>query len=102
MKTSEIPQNAVRSCIKTYLHVNGMTYKDLAEKSGYTLNYISNCMSNFDITTKAIKKFSEALDYPYDLLVRGEQFYGTSALQKLEERMRKLEYTVAQLQQKIK
>lgn len=95
MTKADIPQDAVRTCIKTYLHVNGLSYKDLADKSGYTLSYIGNSMSNFDITTRSLKRFAEALDYPYDMLLRGEQYYGKKGkLEELEERVAKLEETV--------
>ena len=95
MEKTDIPQDAVRNCIKTYLHVNGLSYKDLAEKSGYTLNYVRNSMSNFDITPRSLKRFADALEYPYDMLLRGEQYYGKKGkLEELEERVAKLEETV--------
>lgn len=97
MKTAEIPQDAVRSCIKTYLHVNGISHQELADKTGYSVNYINSCLSNLNITTRAIKKFAEALDYPYDLLVAGRQYYGENAIERLEQRIQRLEELVSRL-----
>lgn len=91
---AEIPQEAVRNCIKAYLQANGLTNKDLADRLGITLPSLNNYMSTKPLSEKTIGKIASALNYPYDLLIRGERYLGTNAYQKLEERVRRLEEIV--------
>ncbi len=96
-KKQDIPQEEARKCIKSFLQANGITHQELAEKTGYSLNYVNSFLTNINLTEKVLKRISTALDYPYSLLAKGEKYYGPSAYERLEERVNNLETLVLKL-----
>lgn len=94
----DISQNAVRDCIKSYLNSKGLTYRDLAEKLGLNVQTVNNYMSTKPMSAKTVGRIAAALEYPLELLLRGERYYGPAAYEALEERIRKLEEIVFQKQ----
>lgn len=94
----DISQNAVRDCIKSYLNSKGLTYRDLAEKLGLNIQTVNNYMSTKPMSAKTVGRIAAALEYPLELLLRGERYYGPAAYEALEERIRKLEEIVFQKQ----
>ena len=72
-----------------------LTYQDLADKMGLSLQTVNNYMSTKPLTEKTIGKFATALDYPLDLLLRGERYFGPETYADLEARIRRLEDILA-------
>ena len=94
---SEINQDAVRNCIKTYLQSQGLTYQNLADRLELSLGTVNNYMATKDISRKTLSRIADALGYPKELLLRGEPYYGPDAYSALEERVRLLEEAVRKL-----
>ena len=94
----DISHNVVRDCIKSYLNSKGLTYRDLAEKLGLNVQTVNNYMSTKPMSAKTVGRIAAALEYPLELLLRGERYYGPAAYEALEERIRKLEEIVFQKQ----
>lgn len=84
-------QAKIRSCIKAFLNSRGMTEADLAEKMGLKVQTVWNYLARTELTAKTVKKFSDALSYPYDLLIEGEPYAETARLQDLEKRVSEAE-----------
>ena len=90
----EFSQDLVRECVKSYLQANGLSYKDLADKMGVSLQTINNYMSKTTMSEKTVARIATALDYPQGMLLRGERYYGPDAYKALEERVIRLEKAV--------
>ena len=71
---------------------------DLAEKLGLNVQTVNNYMSTKPMSAKTVGRIAAALEYPLELLLRGERYYGPAAYEALEERIRKLEEIVFQKQ----
>lgn len=84
-------QQNIRIAIKKYLHANKLSETKLAEIMGLKPQTVINYLSSADITPKTVRKFSDALDYPYDLLIAGEYWEGETKMQELERRIRAIE-----------
>ena len=94
IKMIEIPQDTVRDCIKSYLLSKGLSYQDLADRLNLKIQTVNNYMSTKPMSQKTIGKIATALDYPRELLIRGERYYGPDAYLELEKRVRELERAV--------
>ena len=96
-----LPMQRIRDCVKSYLKSRGMTYRELAERMQLTERTVTNYLSSIPMSAKTVRRISEALDYPYDLLIRGEQYVDPKTREGLEERLRKLEEYCAALEKRI-
>ena len=97
---SEQQLSQIRDCIRAYMTARGIAAEDLAPLMGYTsAQTINNYLSTKPISRKNLQKFSQALEYPYDLLVRGEPYYGPGAYAALEARVAALEEKFRRMQQ---
>lgn len=101
MKSVDIPQNEVRNCIKSYMQAQKLTYQDLADRMGLSLQTVNNYMSTKALTEKTVGKFAAALEYPLDLLLRGERYFGPDTYADFETRLKKLEEEVRILKEII-
>ncbi len=91
---SELSQELVRECVKSYLQANGLSYQYLADQMGVSIQTINNYMSKTPMSEKTVAKIATALDYPRGMLLRGERYYGPDAYADLEKRVKKLEQAV--------
>ncbi len=89
-----IDQRAVRDCIKSFLQTKGLSYQDLADRLNLKIQTVNNYMSTKPISPKTLGKIAKALDYPEELLLRGERYYGPDAYAELEKRVQELERIV--------
>lgn len=89
-----VMQQNIRIAIKKYLHTNKLSEPELAKMMGLRPQTIINYLSKTDITPKTVKKISDALNYPYDLLIQGEYWEGETKMQELERRIKALENLV--------
>ena len=96
----EISQEEVRNCIRGFMNANGITQQDLADRTGLSLQTISNYLSKSKLSEKTIERFAVALGYPYELLRSGIRYYGgnekPSAYELLEARVSRLEEVLRQ------
>jgi len=101
-ETSDIPQEAVRSAIRQYMESHGLTQVWLASRLGYkTRQSVYNYMSNVNFTAGVLKKWSEVLNYPYELLVDGIP-YDTQDEQTIGDRLKAMEERIHQLEQEVR
>lgn len=84
-------QQSIRIAVKKYLLANKLTEHRLAEMMGLKPQTVINYLSSADITPKTVKKISDALGYPYGLLIQGEYWEGETKMQELERRIKALE-----------
>ena len=98
----ELPLPKIRECIKTHLKVKGYTYKELAGKLGITERSMTNYLSTTRMSPKTVRRIAEALDYPYELLVRGEQYYSPDTNAQWQERFQQLQDYCRSLEERIK
>lgn len=84
-------QQKIRLAVKKYLKSNGLTEPDLAQLMGLRPQSVINYLSTANITPKTVKKMAEALNYPYELLLRGEFYLGPNRIDDLERRIEVLE-----------
>ena len=80
---SETDQDAVRSCIRSYLMANGLTNNDLADRLGLSLNTVNNYLSTKHISERTLGKIAKVLDYPLALLRDVVKYYGPNAYEQL-------------------
>lgn len=99
---AELPQKEIRGCVKTHLKAKGMTYKDLADRMLLSERTVTNYLSTVRMSARTVKKISEALDYPFELLIRGEQYYGPDILARWEEKFQQLHSYCKGLERRIK
>ena len=98
----DLPLPKIRECVKAYLKVKGYTYKDLANRIQLTERTVTNYLSTVRMSARTVKKISEALDYPFELLIRGEQYYGPDILARWEEKFQQLQDYCRGLEERIK
>ena len=84
-------QLKIRIAVKKYLQANKLNELRLAEMMGLKPQTVINYLSSADISPKTVKKISEALGYPYDLLIQGEYWEGETKMKELERRIKALE-----------
>lgn len=84
-------QRRIRICVSKYLQLNGIEAAELAERMGIKRQSVLNYLSTATLTPRTIQKISEALRYPYELLIRGEEYYGTNRMDDLERRIKAIE-----------
>lgn len=84
-------QQKIRIAVKKYLQANKLNEPKLAEMMGLRPQTVINYLSTADITPKTVRKISDALGYPYDLLIHGEYWEGETKMKELERRIRALE-----------
>lgn len=84
-------QQKIRIAVKKYLQANKLNEPRLAEMMGLKPQTVTNYLSSAAITPKTVKKISDALGYPYDLLIQGEYWEGETKMQELERRIKALE-----------
>ena len=95
-------QSQIRDCIRAYITAKGITKEELAHSMGYSsAQTVHNYLSTKPLSERTIKKFSEALEYPYELLLKGEPYYGPGAYAALEARVAALEGTIKRMQQAL-
>ena len=87
----KIPQNEVRNCIKAFMQAEGLTYQDLADRMQLSLQTVNNYMSTSPLTERTVGRIAKALNYPVELLMRGERYFGPNTYMDLEARIRKIE-----------
>ena len=98
----ELPLPKIRECIKTYLKVKGYTYKELANKLDITERSMTNYLSTTRMSPKTVKRIAEAIDYPYELLVQGEQYYSPDTNAQWQARFQQLQDYCRGLEARIK
>ena len=96
----EVSQDTIRDCIKSYLLSKGMTYKDLADRVGLSTQTVYNYMSKKVMSDQTIIKIAHALNYPVDMLMNGQRYYGANTVEELAERLNALEERVRVLEGK--
>ncbi len=97
---TETQLSQIRDCIRGYMTAKGITAEDLAPLMGYTNSQtIHNYLSTKPISRKTLQKFSQSLEYPYDLLESGQAYYGPGAYAALEARVAALEDTIKRIEQ---
>lgn len=101
----DFQQDDVRNCVKAYLNANKLTYQDLAERTNLSLQTINNYLSTTKMSRKTVERFSVALDYPLELLLAGQKYYGRdkspSPYEEFEERIAVLEEKVRKLEKAL-
>lgn len=90
----EYSQAAVRDCLKSYMQSKGITYQMLADRLKLSVFTVNNYLSTTPIPAGTLHRIAIALDYPEELLRRGERYYGPDAYAALEARIKKLEEAV--------
>ncbi len=102
MPMPEELQKAIRSCIRAYMKSQNISAEELAVKMNYkNPQAIHNYLSSKALSEKTVQKFAQALEYPYDLLIRGEFYPGPGAFMDLANRVRALEETIQRIQQAL-
>lgn len=66
MKASDFP--AFKAEVRKALTLNNRTYKDLADCTGYSVNYIYGILSGKECSETALKKIVSVLDLPDSLV----------------------------------
>lgn len=84
-------QDRICSNIRAYMAANALTPQDVADRMGIQRQSVNNYLSQKNLSERSIKKFSEALDYPYQLLVNGIPYTGEDKIAELERRLHRLE-----------
>lgn len=84
-------QQKIRTAIKQYLQVHMITEIELADKMGKGISTVRNYLSKSKISAGTVKLFSDALGYPYSMLIRGEYWEGETEMKKLERRIKEIE-----------
>ncbi len=98
----ELPLKRIRECLKAYLKVKGMTYEDVADKLNMSLRTFTNYMCQKNISHNNLKRISEVLDYPYELLIRGEKYIGPDIYAYWQDEFQKLRDYCAGLEERIR
>ena len=85
-------QERIRACIRSYMAASGLSFQDLAGRMGYTsAQTVQNYLSSKPLSEKTVRRFSEALGYPFGLLLEGKPYHPEDAIARLEERVARIE-----------
>ena len=87
-------QDAVRDCLKSFMQSKNITYQELADRLKLSVLTVNNYMSTTPIPAGTLHRIAAALEYPEELLRRGERYYGPDAFAALEARIKRLEEAV--------
>lgn len=84
-------QRAIRIAVKKYLQANNISAAGLAGLMGLKTQTVVNYLSKAEISPRTVKKMSDALNYPYDMMIQGLYWEGESKMQELERRIKAIE-----------
>lgn len=84
-------QESIRANVRAFMSVRGVTLQQLADKMGIKTQSLQNYFSTTNITARTVHKLSDALGYPYELLINGQPYVGDNDIMRLERRIRRIE-----------
>lgn len=84
-------QERIRLAVRTYVYSKGISQVELAAKMNIRTQTLYNYLSHGQITDRTVRKLSEALDYPYALLVNGLPYTEESQIDQILRRLQRIE-----------
>ncbi len=92
-----IPQDKVRNLLRRLMLEKGIDTQELSKKMKLSVGTVANYLSSVEIKPKTARKFADALNYPYDMLIRGESKISRGSYEELERRLDDLESKVDEI-----
>ena len=91
-------QAQIRARIRGFLMSKGLTEVELAARMGLKEQTVRNYLSGSRLSVDTVRKFSDALSYPFELLVKGEPYVEETSIEMLERRVSSLEERLARFE----